>query len=84
MAVSSWINQNIGVFIACFLNPADQIAFVIGLAKIDIKIELFSLTLAARFDIIERCHTVYARLTLPKKIEIGAVQNKNCFHHIRP
>ncbi len=61
------------------LNPVNQLAFRIGLAKSDLHI--WRSILHALVDILQRLVTIYLRLTCAEQVEIWAVQDKNLLCH---
>ena len=76
-------NDAVGRFTR-LLDPVDQLAFVIGLAKIDLQVERGRAREAARFDIGQGVMAVDRRLAHPEQVQIGAVEHKDGRHASSP
>ncbi len=71
-------DQNIGA-LRRLLNPVNQFAFRIGLAKSDLCV--WRSILHTLVDILQRLIAIYLRLTRAEQVEIWAVQDKNLLCH---
>ena len=69
-----------GLRFACFMNPIDQLPFVVRLAKIQSKTMAFASTLAQGFDIIQALGAVDQRFSRSQEVEVGPVQYHYSFH----
>jgi hypothetical protein len=76
-------NDAVGRFTR-LLDPVDQLAFVIGLAKINLQVEGGRAREAARFDIGQGVMAVYRRLANPEQVQIGAVEHEDGRHASSP
>jgi thiazole synthase len=59
-----------------FMQPVDEMPFMIGLSKIDICSDFARLIIKPTCDIIERVAAINVRLARSQQIEVGAVQNE--------
>src|SRR4029077_20991034 len=70
-----------GLLSARFLNPIDDLAFVIGLAKYHRKPVMLRGRAAEFFDVGQRGAAVELRLPAAEQIEIGSVQDIDGLRH---
>src|SRR5271163_2771388 len=83
VAISSWIDdQSRHSLGACLLNPADDLALVIGLAKFHFQPVTLRRRAAKLFDVGERRAAVNLRLARAEQIEIGSVEDVNGLWHL--
>ena len=59
------------------VQPIDQMAFMVGLAEINVETQCLCLIVQAPCDIIKRIGPVNLWLPYTKQIEIGSVEDEN-------
>lgn len=59
----------------CLMQPVDQMAFMVGLAKIDLQPQFLRLVIEAPGDIVERIGPVNFRFAHTEQVEIGAIED---------
>jgi hypothetical protein len=62
---------------AGLMQPINQMPFMVGLAKIDIKIQCLRLIVQAARDIVQRVSAVNLRFARAEQVEVRAVQDEN-------
>ena len=82
MGVGGWVDDQALCLLAGLLNPVDQFAFVIALAKIHGNAKLGSFCKTGRFNVLQRQGAINAGLSLPKHIEVGTVKNEDRVCHV--
>ena len=81
MAISAGVDGDAGGDVSGFVQPVDQHAFMIALAKVNNEAEAFAHGFAIGFDILECLAAIDAWLALAKGIQIGSVQDENGLRH---
>jgi len=76
MRISPSIQNDSGILTDGFLNPSDQLTFMVALAAGDVKAEFTSRTRAQSLNVAERCGTVYFRLPHAQHVEVRSVENQ--------
>ena len=76
VGIGTGVDGDAGSGVAGFVNPVDQIAFVVRLAEIDGKTQLLAFSLAQHFDIGERLAAIDTGLALAEGVKIGAVEHE--------
>ena len=82
MRISRGIDDNRGVGLTGFLNPRNQIAFVIALTEIDGEAQRFTFGDTSGLDVLQRFASVYFRLSGSQHIQVGTVYNQDFPVHI--
>jgi hypothetical protein len=62
------------------MDPIDEHAFMVGLPKIDLDVDVGRMVAAHGLQIIQRFMSVEMRLTLSQKIEIWTIENEDGGH----
>lgn len=60
-----------------FVQPVDQMTFMIGLAKVDVRPGIARLVIQPSGDVVQRIAPVNVRFARSEQVEIGAVQYKD-------
>lgn len=60
-----------------FVQPINEVAFVVGLAQIDFEPHVGGLILQRGGDAVERVMAIYFRFTTAKQVEVGAIEHEN-------
>ena len=75
MCVCSGIDDNRCGIVDRFLDPVDDLAFMVRLAEVDLKSQVCADPAASRGDVVERLEAVDLRLPSTQQIQVGPVQH---------
>ncbi len=73
----------LGMQLTCFVDPVNQLTFMIALVKAQRQAMTVCLLLAQLLHIGQRLRAVNRRFTCTQQIEIGAIEDKNRFCHCK-
>ena len=81
MAIACRIDNHPVCFGTCVLDPVNDLTFVIGLFKTNLKAQLIAYSLTLRQNILKRVVTVELWLTRAQHVQVWAIQNLDMFRH---
>src|SRR5918994_5648481 len=82
VGIGASIDDYAGRLLCGLLDPVDQIAFMIGLAKNDLQPQCRTGLPAVLLDASQRRSAIDAGFPLPERVEVGTVQYENRFQYM--